>query len=267
MRLIRFPSAMIAILLAIGLVGAAAAGPPEYAIGTAFTEMGASTWHPSMVVIDSGKYGKGSTVVLRITNSSGEDFSFIVEKLGIKERIPAGTELAIRLAVKKAGIYKFYSDLHTSATARVTRPGSRPHVPGWLLIGSMERSEELYLDIARNFSETLLEDLNTLKRGSVHLNVRPALIESCDLSVGKLQWATEELWRVARSVPDPPVNYSMIYSIANEDIAPMFRKLKWPMNVTLEEQEALMDQLMTKLSKMNHLISVVQPVSKDYLTR
>lgn len=263
MRLIRFASPMIAILLAIGLIGTAAAGPPEYAIGTAFTEMGASTWHPSMVVIDTEKYGKGSSVVLRVTNASGEDFSFVVEKLGIKERIPAGTDRAIHLALKETGIYKFYSDLHASTTAQVTLPGPRPHVPGWLVIGSMERSRELYLDIARNFTTTLLEDLKTLKHESVHFNVRPALIESCDLSVGKLQWATEELWLVAQSLPDPPVNYSMIHSIVNEDIAPTFRKLKWPMNVTPEAQEALMDQLMTKLSKVKHLISVVRPVSTN----
>ena len=92
MKSARLLSLILGIVLAVGFAGITLGAAQEYVIQTAFTDMGAATWKPSMLVIDTAKVGTGSVVTIRIQNTSSEDFGFVVEKLGITEYVPAFTE-------------------------------------------------------------------------------------------------------------------------------------------------------------------------------
>lgn len=263
MKSARLLSLTLGIVLAVSLSGTALGSAPEYVIETAFTDMGAATWKPSMLVIDSAKFGAGSMVTIRIKNTSNEDFGFVVAKLGITEHVPAFTERTVRLRLGESGAYTFYSNQHALITAEAENIDSRPQVPGWLLVGSSERAEQLYLNFSKHLSKALLHDLRALHRESVQPHLRPALIETCADLVAKLQWATEQLWLSGQKSPDPPAYYRMIRNIANKDIAPTFRKLIWPLKLPTAVQEAMMEHMIAKLAKMAHFIQVMQPVSKS----
>lgn len=263
MRSKRLLSLIFGIVLAVGFGGITLGAAQEYVIQTAFTDMGAATWKPSMLVIDSAKFGTGSVVTIRIQNTSSEDFGFVVEKLGITEHVPAFAERTVRLHLEESAVYTFYSNQHALITAEDENLGSRPQVPGWLVVGSSERAEQLYLDFSKHLSKALLRDLRALHRESVQPHLRPALVEICADMVAKLQWSTEQLWLSVQKSPDPPAYYRMIRNIANRDIAPTFRKLIWPLKLPAAVQEAMMAQLITKLAKLEHFIQITQPVSKS----
>ena len=84
------------LLLILGCAESAAAQSHTYAIHTDTAETGASTWNPSFVVIDMDKLGSRSPLVFQVTNSSSEDFSFVIEHLGIHAPIPAFGEITVR---------------------------------------------------------------------------------------------------------------------------------------------------------------------------
>jgi len=225
--------------------------------------MGAATWKPSMLIVDSAKFGTGSVVTVRINNTSNEDFGFVVEKLGITKHIPAFTEHTVRFRLERSGVYTFYSNQHELITTEIGKPGTRPQVPGWIIVGSSERAEQLYLTFSKNLSKALLRNLRAIHRESVQPHLRPVLIETCVDLVTKLQWSTDQLWLLGQKMPDPPPYYRVIRSIANKDIAPTFRKLIWPLKLPTAVQEAMMAQMITKLVKMRHFIQITQPVSKS----
>ena len=246
------------LLIFFGWTKSASAQSPEYVLQTDFTDTGASTWNPSLLVIDVKRFASPSSVILRVTNSSDENVGFVIEELGIHEHIPALHDITIRLPIEASGVYKFYSDRHPPASSSEMIGDTRPHVPGWLVIGNVNQGDHLYLGATRQFGDALSRDLRVLQRESMHSTYLPALVEGCEDLLDHLEWSTRHLWLSARSTPHPPVLYWIIHDLVREEIIPTFAHLRLPIDLPTESWDALLEQAIAKLWQLQELLAMVK---------
>jgi hypothetical protein len=252
------------LLLILGCAESAAAQSDTYSIHTAITETGASTWNPSFVVIDIDELSSPPPLVFRVTNPRSEEYSFVIEALGIDEHIPAFGEVTIRTRITTPGVYQYYSDRHPRASAPDATRRTRPHVPGWLVVREATRAEASYLEPTRYFGRVLLEDLQVLQQESMYQRYLPAMVERCQQLLDHLEWATAQLWQFDQSGQHDSILSWMIHVLVREDTVPAFSRLRSPRHLDPVVADELLDQIIANVAGVERMLGFTRRQHASY---
>lgn len=252
------------LLLILGCAESAAAQSHTYSIQTAMTETGASTWDPAFVVVDIESPRSQAALVFSVTNPSDEEFSFVIEDLGIHARIPAFGEITIRTNIITSGVYQYYSDLHPRASTPEATTNTRPHVPGWLVIRETTQGKESYLESTRYFGRALLEDLQVLQQKSMHERYLSAMVERCQRLLGHFEWATSQLWQFDQSRQRTSISFWMIHVLVREDIVPAFSRLHSPTHLDSAMADDLLAQIIARVAGVQRVLGLIRPQHASY---
>lgn len=265
MRMSRWVPIALAVMFVFGLAATAKAEMPEFTIDTAFTDRGSSTWAPSTLFIDQDAARGEKFALIRVNNVSNDDFGFVIDELGVNRLIPALDDLSIPIPIDKPGLYKFYSDMHNipNADPREWVPDIRPHVGGWLLIGSSSQGDTFYFDTIRAVGNALKSDLSGIRTTSMHPDARYALVESCAVLMGQLTWATKAIW----NPDDPkhaakPASYGKVYSFVENTIKPSMTISMTSVSLPAEARTKMVNMSIKKLHKLQILVAEANPVSR-----